>query len=88
MLCTVYLLWDLIDVVTVQEKLYDAFGYTAGHLCQDIASQIELNKSLQVLESGCTQVTVRQLRDTRLNASVQDRRQDDFKSGRRSMWGE
>lgn len=71
MICTVYLLWDLIDVITVQEKLYDAFGYTARHLRQNVASQVELNKSLQVLESGRTQVAVRQLRDRRSNTSVQ-----------------
>lgn len=63
--CTVYLLWDLINVVTVQEKLYDALGYTARHFRQDVASQIELNKSFQVPESVCTQVAVRQLRDKR-----------------------
>lgn len=63
--CTVYLLWDLINVVPVQEQLYDALGNTTRHLCQDVASQIELNKSLQVPESVCTQVAVRQLRDER-----------------------
>lgn len=62
---TVYLLWDLINVVTVQEQLYDALGYAAGHLRQDVASQIELNESLQVPESVRTQVAVSQLRDKR-----------------------
>lgn len=60
-LCTVYLLWDVIYTVPVQEKLYDATRDTSGHLFEDVASQIELHEALQVLKCVLSQVTVSQL---------------------------
>lgn len=41
--CNEYLLWDVVYVVPVQEKLYEAGWYTSGHLFQVVASQIELH---------------------------------------------
>lgn len=46
--CNEYLLWDVIYVVPVQEKLYEAGWYTSRHLFQVVASQIELHEARQV----------------------------------------
>lgn len=43
---TVYLLWDAIYTVPVQEKLYDATRYTSRHPFQGIVSHIELHEAL------------------------------------------
>lgn len=59
-----YLLWDVVYTVPVQEKLDEAAGKSGRHLSQDVASQIELHEALQVLECVCAQVRVRQLEDT------------------------
>lgn len=61
--CTVYLLWDVIYTVPVQEKLDEATRYTIRHLLQDVVGQIELHEALQALESVSSQVAVTQLRE-------------------------
>lgn len=61
-MCTVYLLWDVIYAVPVQEKLDQAIRYTIRHLLQDVVSQIELHEVLQVLEHVPSQIAVTQLR--------------------------
>jgi len=43
---TVYLLWDVIYTVPVQEKLYEAAWYARGHLLQTVMSQVELHEAL------------------------------------------
>ena len=58
----VYLPWDVIYTVPVQEKLYEATWYPSRHLFQSIASQIELHQAVQVLKYVLSQVTVTQLR--------------------------
>lgn len=60
---TVYLLWDVIYTVLVQEQLYEAIGYASRHLFQGVVSQIELHEALQVLECVLFQVTVTQLKE-------------------------
>lgn len=61
--CTVYLLWDVIYTVPVQEKLYEAAWNTSGHLLQRVMSQVKLHKAPQVLEGVLPQVAVTQLTD-------------------------
>lgn len=58
---TVYLLWDVIYTVPVQEQLDKATGYTIGHLLQGVVSQIELHEALKVLEHVLSYVTVTEL---------------------------
>lgn len=61
--CAVYLLWDVIYTVLVQEKLYEATGYASRHLSQGVVSQIELHEARQVLECVLSQATVTQLKE-------------------------
>lgn len=68
--CTVYLLWDVIYTVPVQEKLNEATGYAIRHLLQDVVSQIELHEAFQVPECVLTQVTVTQLRRKSTHCTV------------------
>lgn len=59
-----YLLWNVIYVVPVEEKLDEAAGQSGRHLLQDVASQVELHQALQVLEGVLSQVGVSQLPGT------------------------
>lgn len=62
--CAEYLLWNVIDVVPVEEQLDDSAGQSGRHLLQDVASQVELHQALQVLEGVLSQVGVSQLPGT------------------------
>lgn len=62
-MCDGYVLWDVIYVVPVQEKLYEASWYTSRHLFQVVTSQIELHEAPQVLKCVPSQVTVTQLEE-------------------------
>lgn len=72
-MCTVYLPWDVIYLVPVQEKLYDAARYASRHLLQGVASQIELHEARQVLKCVLSQVTVSQLKEKSSDTHVRSR---------------
>lgn len=59
---SVYLLWDVIYTVLVQEKLYESTRDARGHLFQGVVSQIELHQVLQILKRVLSQTAVTQLR--------------------------
>lgn len=59
---SVYLLWDVVDAIPVQEKLDEATWNAVRHLLQGVVSQVELHETLQVLERVLPQVIVAQLR--------------------------
>lgn len=69
-MCTVYLLWNVIYTVSVQEKLYDSTWYASRHLFQDVASQIELHEARQVLKCVPSQITVTQLKEKSADTHV------------------
>lgn len=59
--CAVYLLWDVIDTVPIQEKLHEAGWYTSRHPPQRVMSQVELHQVRKALKAVLTQATVTQL---------------------------
>lgn len=59
-----YLLWDVIYTVLIQEKLNDVARNARGHLLQSVVSQVELQEALQVLQGVLSQAGVTQLTKT------------------------
>lgn len=52
------ILWDLLDVIFVQEQLEEALRYIRRHLPEDVVCQVELNQILQIFEDVLAQAAV------------------------------